>query len=80
MSQINVTGMLEYSMKFARADSHVRIRSFPTFRELISSPSLGFAGGLVAPPAHSEDGEGFSPRKFGKTSRLDAAVYLRKFN
>ena len=51
------------------------IEGFPNFRELTPSPSLGCAGGLVAPklmtgstkpPAHSEDSGGVSSIKVGK--------------
>jgi len=51
---------------------------FSTFRELIPSPSLGCAGGLVAPklvisfdvtkpPAQPEDGDGIISKNVGET-------------
>jgi hypothetical protein len=35
--------------------------------------------GSTKPPSQPEDGDGFSPRNFGKLSHLDAAVCPRKF-
>lgn len=62
--------MLKYSMKISRADSHMRIWSFPTFREINPSPSSGC--GLIAPPTHNEDGDGV----LGKSGNLHILMWL----
>ena len=57
-----------------------RSEVFPTFREILPSPSSGNAGGFGLPPSHPTGGDGVTSRNVGKPSHLDAAVLPRKFH
>jgi len=68
-------------MKFDRADSRVRTRSFPNFS---GTPSrVGHPASVLVLPNHQEAlnmGKELVPETSGKTLHPDAAVGQRKFH
>jgi len=69
-------GRIQWNFLWQIAASKCEV--FPTFREIIPSPSSGCADGFGLPPAHPADGDWFTSRNVGKPLLLDAAICPEK--